>query len=132
MAGALQPGTVGAAYELLGDDGWKTDLSRLEKLLPYGEDAGVLKEFREIKDDRRRALAQFLEQRHGIAIDTDTVFDVQIKRIHEYKRQLLNILAVLELYFQIKEETSRISSRRRFCLPESLHRDMRGQSVLLS
>ena len=97
------PGLSELLTRLLGDDGWKTDLSRLEKLIPYGEDAEVLKEFREIKDDRRRALAQFLEQRHGIAIDTDTVFDVQIKRIHEYKRQLLNILAVLELYFEIKE-----------------------------
>lgn len=87
---------------LLGSERWLTDLSALRELLPFENDQGVLREFISIKKTRHQAFAAWLRRVHGIEVDPDTVFDVQIKRIHEYKRQLLGILAILELYFEIK------------------------------
>lgn len=92
---------------LLGDDGWLTDLSRLEALDHYAEDENVLRDFVALKGDCRHALANYVKKLHGIALDPNTILDVQIKRLHEYKRQLLNILTILELYFEIKEGTLR-------------------------
>jgi len=89
--------------ELLGSEAWLTDLSALKELEQYADDTAVLNRFLDIKADRRAALARFTEEKYGIALDPGTIFDVQCKRLHEYKRQLLNILAILELYFELKE-----------------------------
>lgn len=92
---------------LLGGDGWLTDLERLRELDRYAEDPKVMAEFADIKAHNRRRLADYVKRQDGIVLDTDTIFDVQIKRLHEYKRQFLNILAILELYFEIKEGSLR-------------------------
>lgn len=87
---------------LLGNNRWITSLSALHTLTPFADDEKILREFREIKATRRQALSNFTQKKYGITLDTNTIFDVQCKRLHEYKRQLLNILAILELYFEIK------------------------------
>ena len=89
--------------ELLGSEAWLTDLSALRELERYASDDNVLSRFLDIKADRRAALARFAGEKYGITLDPGTIFDVQCKRLHEYKRQLLNILAILELYFELKE-----------------------------
>lgn len=88
---------------LLGNESWKTDLSQLKQLEKYVEDETVMQELCEIKLHNHKRLADFVEKKDGIVIDPNTCFDVQIKRLHEYKRQFLNILAVLELYYEIAE-----------------------------
>lgn len=88
---------------LLGSDRWLTDLSALKELERYTDDESVLNEFLAIKMDRHKALAAYSEAKYGLKLDPDTIYDVQVKRMHEYKRQFLNILAILELYFEIKE-----------------------------
>ncbi len=88
---------------LLGNESWKTDLSQLKKLEKYVEDEKVMQELCDIKLHNHQKLAEFVKKKDGIDIDPNTCFDVQIKRLHEYKRQLLNILAILELYYEIAE-----------------------------
>ena len=82
--------------------GWITNLDELEGLLPYAEDADFRKRFMEIKRANKIALAQYIRERKGITINPDSIFDIQVKRLHEYKRQLLNILHVIGLYNQLK------------------------------
>ena len=88
---------------LLGNESWKTDLSQLKQLEKYVEDEKVMQELCEIKLHSHQKLAEFVQKKDGITIDPNTCFDVQIKRLHEYKRQFLNILAILELYYEIAE-----------------------------
>lgn len=88
---------------LLGDDGWVTQLSLLQQLSHFADERDVLQEFVELKQENKRKLAAYIYQKEGITINPDAILDVQIKRLHEYKRQLLNILCILELYFEIKE-----------------------------
>lgn len=83
-------------------DGWITDLSQLEKLLPYAEDADFRTRFMDIKRQNKIALAEFIRETKGIEVNPDSIFDIQVKRLHEYKRQLLNILHVIGLYNQLK------------------------------
>ncbi len=90
---------------LLGDNKWLSELSRIGSIAKYADDKTVIEDFNNIKRYRRRVLADFISEKEGKKIDPDSVFDVQIKRIHEYKRQLLNALAVLEMYFEIKDGT---------------------------
>lgn len=82
--------------------GWITDLDELEKLLPYAEDADFRRRFMEIKRENKAALAQYIRKTKGIEINPDSIFDIQVKRLHEYKRQLLNILHIIGLYNQLK------------------------------
>ncbi len=90
---------------LLGSEDWVTDLSRLAKLSPFAADEAVLDRFIAVKQENKRRLAAILAQREGVVVSSEWMFDAQIKRLHEYKRQLLNILCILELYFEIKEGT---------------------------
>jgi len=83
-------------------DGWVTDLEQLSKLRPLAEDDGFRKSWREVKLGNKRRLANLVKKRTGIVLDTNMLFDVQVKRIHEYKRQLLNVLHVVHLYDRIK------------------------------
>lgn len=84
-------------------DGWITDLSLMEKLLPYAESEEDQKEFMRIKFNNKVRLAEYIKKHNGIDVDPNSIFDVQVKRLHEYKRQLLNILHVMYLYNQLKE-----------------------------
>ncbi|MHB9103276.1 MAG: glycogen/starch/alpha-glucan phosphorylase [Sulfuricella sp.] len=83
-------------------DGWVTDLTRLRKLAPLANDASFRAEWRAVKRANKACLAEMVELDCGIVFDTGALFDVQVKRIHEYKRQLLNVLHVIHLYDRIK------------------------------
>ncbi len=87
--------------ELIGD-AWITDLSELKKLEAYLDDEKVLKRILDIKHEKKVELAEFLKRTQGIEIDPNSIFDVQIKRLHEYKRQLLNIFQIIGLYNKLK------------------------------
>lgn len=91
--------------ELLGNDEWVTNLDKLKELEKYADDDNALNRFIAIKETKKKQLAEFVEQHDGVKIDSNSIFDIQIKRLHEYKRQFLNALAILELYFEIKEGT---------------------------
>ena len=89
--------------ELLGNDGWTTDLSQLSKLRQYADDRAVLNRFEQIKHANKQELADYIELHEDIAIDPNSMFDIQIKRLHEYKRQLLNAFGILYIYYGIKD-----------------------------
>lgn len=91
--------------ELLGSDVWVTDLDKLKELEKYSDDENVLNRFIAIKENKKKQLVEFIKVHDGVVIDENSIFDIQIKRLHEYKRQLLNALAILELYFEIKDGT---------------------------
>ena len=87
--------------EHIGPD-WITDLSQLKKLKVYADDEKALQEFMNIKFKNKERLAKYILEHNGVEVDPHSIFDVQVKRLHEYKRQLLNILHVIYLYNQIK------------------------------
>ena len=91
--------------ELLGSDEWVTDLDKLKELEKYADDDNVLNRFIDIKETKKKQLVEYIKVHDGVEIDENSIFDIQIKRLHEYKRQLLNALAILELYFEIKDGT---------------------------
>ena len=82
---------------------WITDLSRMKQLELYADDKKAQHEFMNIKYQNKLRLAKYIKEHNGIEVDPRSIFDVQVKRLHEYKRQLLNILHVMYLYNQIKE-----------------------------
>ena len=81
---------------------WITDLSQLSKLKVYADDEKALQEFMTIKFNNKERLAKYILEHNGVEVDPHSIFDIQVKRLHEYKRQLLNILHVIYLYNQIK------------------------------
>lgn len=83
--------------------GWIKDLEQLDKLTPYAEDARAKQQFMDIKHQNKIRLAKYIKEHNGVDVDPNSIFDVQVKRLHEYKRQLLNILHVMYLYNQLKE-----------------------------
>ncbi|MBU5483275.1 glycogen/starch/alpha-glucan phosphorylase [Clostridium sp. MSJ-11] len=89
--------------ELLGNSNWITNLHELKKLEQYIEDPSVLDKLLEIKKANKERLAKYIKEQEGISINPDSLFDIQIKRLHEYKRQLLNAFGILDLYFKLKE-----------------------------
>ncbi len=91
--------------KLLGNKKWLTDLTELKKLEKYADNKEILDRFIAIKQQNKKTLAEYIYLHDGEILDTDTIVDVQIKRLHEYKRQLLNLLCILELCFEIKEGT---------------------------
>ena len=90
--------------ELLGNDKWITHLEDLKKLEKYKDDKAVMKRLIAIKKANKKSYAEFLKKTSGVELNPNSVFDVQIKRLHEYKRQLLNALYALNLYDRIKED----------------------------
>ncbi|WP_294094112.1 glycogen/starch/alpha-glucan phosphorylase [uncultured Cetobacterium sp.] len=88
--------------ELIGDK-WITDFSEMKNLERYSTDKNIIKRFLNIKSEKKKELADYIEKTSGIKINPDSIFDIQIKRLHEYKRQLLNILHILDLYYRLKE-----------------------------
>ncbi|QEN05449.1 glycogen/starch/alpha-glucan phosphorylase [Thiospirochaeta perfilievii] len=84
-------------------DKWITEFSEMEKLLPLANDSKALKELMEIKHTKKVQLAEYIKEHNGVDVDPNSIFDIQIKRLHEYKRQLLNVFHIMYLYNRIKE-----------------------------
>jgi len=95
------PGLNELITETIGE-GWVTDLEQLRKLLPYAEDADFRARWHSVKQANKQRLASLVEADCGVKFNTESLFDVQVKRIHEYKRQLLNTLHVIHLYDRLK------------------------------
>ena len=84
-------------------NGWITNLSELEKLVPYADDPDSLKQLMQIKKEKKNQLADYVYRKDHFGLNTENIFDVQVKRLHEYKRQLLNAFSILDLYYGLKE-----------------------------
>ena len=97
------PGLAGLITEAIGED-WITDLDQLQRLEPLADDAAFRESFAAVKRERKAHLAAFLAKTTGIVVSPDAVFDMQAKRIHEYKRQLLNVMHVIHDYLRITED----------------------------
>ncbi|WP_242867729.1 glycogen/starch/alpha-glucan phosphorylase [Clostridium sp. Marseille-P299] len=97
----------------IGED-WIVDLSKLDELSPLIEDKTALREFAEIKYKNKCRLAAYIKEHNGIEVDPNSLFDVQVKRLHEYKRQLLNILHIMHLYNQLKSNKDLEFHKRTF------------------
>jgi len=95
-------------------DGWITDLGELGKLKPFADDKGFRDSFRKAKREAKSQFATWLKSTSGQTVDTDTIFDCQIKRIHEYKRQLLNALRIVVLYNRLRENPKLAMAPRTF------------------
>lgn len=89
--------------DLLGNEDWVKNLSLLEGLKKFNNDDEVLEKLMKIKHEKKVQLAEYIKQEEGIIVDPNSFFDIQIKRLHEYKRQLLNALYILDLYYRVKE-----------------------------
>lgn len=89
--------------QLLGNDDWIIDLDKLKELEKYSDDEGTLNKFIQIKSEKKKQLADFIKSKENITINPNSIFDMQIKRLHEYKRQLLNAFSILYIYFGIKD-----------------------------
>jgi glycogen phosphorylase len=82
---------------------WTTDLDRLKDLEKYKDDKNVIKQFSDIKRIKKRQLADYILKQEGITVSPDFIFDIQVKRLHEYKRQLLNAFSILDIYYGLKD-----------------------------
>lgn len=96
------PELAGLITELIGDK-WITDLYELKKLEQYMEDDNVLNRLTEIKFHNKQKLTEYIKETTGIDVNPHSIFDIQVKRLHEYKRQLLNVLHIMDLYNKLKE-----------------------------
>lgn len=88
---------------LLGSNEWITDLGQLKKLEQFVDDESVLERFNDIKHQKKKELADYIYANEGVEIDPNSIFDIQIKRLHEYKRQILNAFHIVDLYYRLKE-----------------------------
>lgn len=84
--------------------GWETDLDRLSELKKFVDDRNTISRFNEIKRQKKEQLCKYIKEHDGVELSPDFVFDIQCKRLHEYKRQLLNAFSIVDLYFQIKDK----------------------------
>ncbi len=100
---SANPGLAALVTEAIGPE-WITDMSRLKALAPFAEDASFRERFAAVKRENKVLLARFLADKQGARISPDTIFDVQVKRLHEYKRQLLNILHVMYLHNRLADD----------------------------
>ncbi|MDF2586313.1 MAG: GlyP [Anaerocolumna sp.] len=82
---------------------WTTDLDKLKDLEKYKDDKNVIKQFGDIKRIKKRQLADYILKQEGITVNPDFIFDIQVKRLHEYKRQLLNAFSILDIYYGLKD-----------------------------
>lgn len=89
--------------QLLGNNDWIIDLDKLKELEKYSDDEETLNKFIQIKNEKKKQLADFIKSKENITINPNSIFDIQIKRLHEYKRQLLNAFSILYIYFGIKD-----------------------------
>jgi starch phosphorylase len=123
------PGLSSMIDELIGE-GWKNDATELQGLLKYMGDKQVLDRLQVIKKENKERLAKYILEHNGVQVNTDSIFDVQVKRLHEYKRQLLNALHILDLYFRIKENPNLDVQPRTFIFGANSH--MRSPLVISS
>jgi starch phosphorylase len=100
---ALANPRLAALYTEKIGDGWLQDMDQLRQIESYADDAGFREYWRQIKHDIKQDLASYIGQHTGITVNPDSMFDVQVKRIHEYKRQHLNVLHIITLYERIKQ-----------------------------
>lgn len=103
---SCNPGLADLLTRELGSDAWVTDLAKLADITDRGEDESLLRELIGVKRENKERFAKWIEARQGIKIPVDAIYDVQIKRLHEYKRQLLNALYILDLYYRLKDDPS--------------------------
>jgi starch phosphorylase len=103
FVGVSNPGLTWLITERLGD-GWLGDLGRLRRLEPLADDPTFQQEWRAVKLANKRRLAALVEERTGVRVNPESLFDIQVKRIHEYKRQHLNALHILTLYLRLKRD----------------------------
>ena len=89
--------------ELLKSESWLTDLAQLKNLRPFCDDKAIRDRFAAIKQENKSALAKYISAHENVEIDAESLFDIQIKRLHEYKRQLLNAFSILYIYFGLKD-----------------------------
>ncbi|MDU4937515.1 MAG: glycogen/starch/alpha-glucan phosphorylase [Clostridium sp.] len=87
---------------LVGDDSFLKDLDKLKNIERYADDDAVIKEYIEIKKKKKRQLIEYIEKHEGIRLEEHFIFDIQIKRLHEYKRQFMNALSILDIYYRLK------------------------------
>ena len=97
-------------------DGWITDLKQIRQMLPYADDPVAQQEFLSLKRRNKVTLAKYIQEHNHVEVDPDSIFDVQVKRLHEYKRQLMNILHVMYLYNQLSDFPDRDMVPRTFIL----------------
>lgn len=90
--------------ELLGDESWITNLDNLKELKKFASDDEIIRRFVEIKKSKKKELKEYILAKEGVEIDENSIFDIQIKRLHEYKRQILNAFHILYLYNRLKED----------------------------
>ena len=102
--GLCNPEFASFISERIGN-GWLTNLDELKKLVPYAGDVNSLRQFMAIKKEKKNQLAHYVWEHDHFGLNTDFLFDVQIKRLHEYKRQLLNAFSILDIYFALKDGT---------------------------
>ena len=95
-------------------DGWLTDLDRLRGLEPFVDDAAFRAQWRDIKRGNKARLAKYLRTATGIELNPDWMFDIQVKRIHEYKRQHLSVLHIIALYHRLKQNPGLSIPQRAF------------------
>jgi starch phosphorylase len=107
------PALAGAITNAIGD-GWITDLGQLSRLAPLAGDAGFLDDFRKATHAAKWQFADFLRSTAGVSVDPESIFDCQVKRIHEYKRQLLNALRIVVLYNRLRENPALPMAPRTF------------------
>jgi starch phosphorylase len=101
--GLCNPALSALISELLQGGDWLYDLDKLSELRKFADDAAIIARFAEIKKQNKIKLADYIKKHEGVLINPDSIFDIQIKRLHEYKRQLLNAFSILYLYFGIKD-----------------------------
>ena len=107
------PALAGTITKAIGD-GWITELGQLRRLAPLASDAGFLDDFRKAKRAAKNQFADWLRSSAGLTVDPETIFDTQVKRIHEYKRQLLNGLRIVVLYNRLRENPGLTMTPRTF------------------
>ena len=93
---------------------WVSNLDHLTKLIPYADDSSFQSEWRKVKLENKKRLARYTLRKTGMGVNPNTLFDVHAKRMHEYKRQLLNILHVIRLYNHIRENPEACKTTRSF------------------
>lgn len=100
--GLCNPELSALITEKIGD-GWQTELDRLSELKKFVDDGATIRRFMDIKREKKVQLCDYIKRNEGVELNPDWVFDIQVKRLHEYKRQLLNAFSIVDLYFQIKD-----------------------------
>lgn len=113
----------------LGSNEWREDFSKIKELEKFAEDEPSIREFLEIRKKKKIELTEIIKETTGIDVDPNSIFDVQVKRLHEYKRQLLNALHIVYLYHRLKEDKNFISEKEPLYLEPKLHQLILGQKL---